>query len=401
MNVLYFHQHFSTPEGATGTRSYKFAQKLIRRGHQVTIVCGSYWIADTGLTGAFKSGRRTGIVNGIKVIEIELKYSNSDSFLRRMFIFFRYSIQGIKIALKENYDIIFATSTPLTAGIPGVFAKIFRFKPFIFEVRDLWPELPKAMKAITNPIVLKLMDWLESILYETATACIGLSPGIIDGIKKKTPSKKLAMIPNGCDLELVNSVTKNKKNKKFVAVFSGAHGFANGLDAVLDAAKILIQNDENDIEIQLIGDGVLKPKLIERAKIENIENCKFIDPMPKGDLFTYLQKEASVGLMILDNIPAFYFGTSPNKFFDYIALGLPVINNYPGWLAELITDYNCGLAIEPENPEAFSEALIKMKCDKESLVEMGQNAKKLAINKFDRNKLSNQFVDFLATSINK
>ncbi len=400
MKILYYHQHFSTPKGATGTRSYEFAQKLIKRGHVVTIVCGSYWIAETGLANAFVRGQRTGTVDGIRVIELELEYSNSDSFLWRTFVFFRYSLQGVKIALKENYDILFATSTPLMAGIPGIFAKIFRCKPFIFEVRDLWPELPKAMKVITNPIILKLMDWLETILYKTATACIGLSPGIVDGIKKKTPNKKLAMVPNGCDLNLVYNVTKNTKDKKFIAVFTGAHGFANGLDAVLDAAKILIQNDEKDIEIQFIGDGVLKPKLIKRVEVEKIKNCKFKDPMPKDDLFAYIQKEANVGLMILDDIPAFYYGTSPNKFFDYISLGLPVLNNYPGWLAEMITDNNCGLAIAPGNPEAFSEALITMKNDRKSLVRMGQNAKQLAVSNFDRNKLSDQFVDFLVTNIN-
>ena len=223
MKILYYHQHFSTPKGATGTRSYEFAQKLIKRGHVVTIVCGSYWIAETGLAGAFVGGQRTGTVDGIRVIELELEYSNSDNFLWRTFVFFRYSVQGVRIALKENYDILFATSTPLMAGIPGIFAKIFRSKPFIFEVRDLWPELPKEMKVITNPIILKLMDWLETILYKTATACIGLSPGIVDGIKKKTPNKKLAMVPNGCDLNLVYNVTKNTKDKKFIAVFTGAH----------------------------------------------------------------------------------------------------------------------------------------------------------------------------------
>ena len=400
MKILYYHQHFSTPKGATGTRSYEFAQKLIKRGHVVTIVCGSYWIAETGLVGAFVGGQRTGTVDGIRVIELELEYSNSDNFLWRTFVFFRYSVQGVRIALKENYDILFATSTPLMAGIPGIFAKIFRSKPFIFEVRDLWPDLPKAMKVITNPIILKLMDWLETILYKTATACIGLSPGIVDGIKKKTPNKKLAMVPNGCDLNLVYNVTKNTKDKKFIAVFTGAHGFANGLDAVLDAAKILIQNDEENIEIQFIGDGALKPKLIKRAEVENIKNCKFKDPMPKDDLFIYIQREASVGLMILDDIPAFYYGTSPNKFFDYISLGLPVLNNYPGWLAEMITDNNCGLAIKPGDPEAFSEALIKMKNDRKSLARMGQNAKQLAASNFDRNKLSDQFVDFLVANIN-
>ena len=162
-----------------------------------------------------------------------------------------------------------------------------------------------------------------------------------------------------------------------------------------------MQKGEYDIEIQFIGDGILKPKLNQRVKDENINNCKFIDPMEKSDLFTYLRKNADTGLMILDNIPAFYYGTSPNKFFDYIALGLPVLNNYPGWLAEMNTKNECGMAIPPRSPEAFAEALIKLKRDRKLLTQMGQNAKELAVSKFDRNKLSDQFVDFLETSIQK
>ena len=235
--------------------------------------------------------------------------------------------------------------------------------------------------------------------YKSATAWRGLAPGIVDAIKKKTPDKKLEMIPNGCDLNLVYNITKNKKDKKFIVVFTGAHGFANGLDAVLDAAKILIQNGEIDIEIQFIGDGVLKPKLIKRVEVENIKNCKFIDPMPKNDLFTYLQKEANVGLMILDNIPAFYYGTSPNKFFDYISLGLPVLNNYPGWLAELIIKNNCGIVIPPNDPVAFSDSLIKLKEDPKTTMEMGKNSITLAKDSFNRDKLSSQFVNFLESCI--
>lgn len=393
MKILYLHQHFSTPKGATGTRSYEFAKKLLERGHSVTIVCGSYWIAESGLTGDFVKGRRMGVVDGINVIELGLNYSNADSYLWRTFIFLRYSWHGIKIAFKEDYDLLFATSTPLTAGIPGILAHLFKRKPFIFEVRDLWPELPKAMGVITNPIILKLMDWLETISYKSATACIGLSPGIIAGIKKKAPNKNIAMIPNGCDLNLVEKRSNGRINNKFIAVFTGAHGFANGLDAVLNAAKILLQKNEKDIEIQFIGDGILKPKLIQRVEEENISNCKFINPMPKPDLFNYLQKEADVGLMILDNIPAFYYGTSPNKFFDYIALpyqydiaqsgvkqlalgiGTPVIVNKKGGLHEGIINGENGFIVENNSKEewvATLKLLNKIKFSRKKIVKMNE-----------------------------
>lgn len=395
MHILYFHQHFSTPKGATGTRSYEFARKLIERGHSVTMVCGSYWIADSGLTGDFSNNRRIGIVDGINVIELELQYSNADSFCRRTLLFLIYSWQGIKIALREKSDIIFATSTPLTAGIPGLFAKLFKRKPFIFEVRDLWPELPKAMGIITNPIILKLMDWLESITYHSATACIGLSPGIVNGIKKKVPNRKVIMIPNGCDLNLVQNCFNRKNKPGNVAVFTGAHGRANGLDAVLDAAKVLIEKGRQDISIQFIGDGLLKPKLVERAKNEMLVNCQFINPMSKNDLFTYLNNSVDIGLMILDNVSAFYYGTSPNKFFDYLSLGLPVINNYPGWLAEIITQNQCGIAIPPNNAEVFADSLLKLSDNPDLREKMGKNGRRLAENKFDRSALGEQFVDVL------
>lgn len=398
MKILYYHQHFSTPNGSTGTRSYEFAKKLLEKGHTVTMICGSYWIADTGLSGSFNKGKRCGFVDGINVIEFDLNYSNADNFMKRSLIFLQYSWRGIKMALEKDYDILFATSTPLTAGIPGIFAKVFRKKPFIFEVRDLWPELPKAMGVITNPIVLKLMGILETLSYKFSSACIGLSPGIVKGIKKKVPHKHTILIPNGCDMDLIQLNEDKIKNEKYTAIFTGAHGFANGLDAVLDAAKILIQKKETDIEIQFIGDGILKPKLELRVINEGIKNCTFEPPMPKRELFLHLKKHADIGLMILDNIPEFYYGTSPNKFFDYIALGIPVFINYPGWLADLIEKNNCGVVVEPNNPVEFANALIKMK-NKSILNQKGRNAKKLAESNFDRKNLSIKFVKYLENTI--
>ena len=396
MRILYYHQHFSTPDGSGGTRSYEFAKKLISNGHTVTIVCGSYWLAKSGLNNKFENGVRKGVVDKINVIEFDLSYSNSDSFFKRSLIFFKYSLFGIYFALKEDYDLLFATSTPLTAGIPGIVARLLKKKKFVFEVRDLWPELPKAMGVITNPFILKTMEILEMSTYKFSEACIGLSPGIVKGIKKKFPMKRVELIPNGCDLKIVKGI-KDKKtlNNKLVAAFTGAHGYANGLESVLDAAEILLKRSELDIEIQFIGDGALKPKLIKKKDKKELTNCVFIDPMPKIELFKYLKQNVDIGLMILENIPAFYYGTSPNKFFDYISLGLPVLNNYPGWLAEMISENNCGIAVAPSKPIEFANALIKLKNNKDIIFEMGNNAKKLAIEQFDRDALSTQFSEFL------
>jgi glycosyltransferase involved in cell wall biosynthesis len=401
MRVLYFHQHFSTPSGSTGTRSYEMAQRLLARGHEVTMVCGSGQLANTGLSGDAVKGMRRGMVDGIDVIELALPYSNYDSFLKRTWVFMLFALRSIGLALSLPYDLLFATSTPLTAGIPGIAASLLRRKPFVFEVRDLWPELPREMGVITNPVVLWAMGVLEWLSYHSAKGCIGLSPGIVEGIVRRSIApERVAMVPNGCDLEFFNPFKGDVvrpdgiRDDEFVAVFTGAHGMANGLDAVLDAARVLKKRGNTKIRLVFIGDGKLKPELVARAERDGLCNCLFLAPVNKRKLTAYL-RGADAGLMILANVPAFYHGTSPNKFFDYIAIGLPVINNYPGWLAEMIARYQCGIAVEPDNPVALADALEKLAKNTDLVKKMGLNARKLAEKVFDRNKLGDRFVDFL------
>jgi len=169
------------------------------------------------------------------------------------------------------------------------------------------------------------------------------------------------------------------------------------LDSVLDAARILDQRERNDIKLVFIGDGKLKPLLKVRVEREGLQNCIFLDPVPKHRLAELLQS-ADVGLMILANVPAFYYGTSPNKFFDYIAAGLPVINNYPGWLAEMIEENRCGTVVEPGNAENFADVLEEMASNRE-LQSMAKNARNLAVREFSREKLASSFADFLEESV--
>lgn len=400
MRVLYFHQHFSTPQGSVGIRSYEMAKRLIARGHQITMVCGSYGGGQTGLVGPFIAGRRVGLVDGIDIIEFDLAYSNSHSVIRRAITFAKFAIRSIGVALSERYDLVFATTTPLTAGIPGIAARWLRGKPFVFEVRDLWPELPKAMGVIRNPLVLGAMSILEWASYRSAHRVIGLSPGIVEGIAKRGIShERIALIPNGCDLDIFNANVQpwrpnQIKAGDLLAVFAGTHGVANGLDAVLDAAAELKRRGRNDIKLLLIGQGKLKPALQARAQGEALDCVIFHDSVNKSRL-AGLMASTDIGLQVLANVPAFYFGTSPNKFFDYIAAGLPVLNNYPGWLAEMIRDNRCGYAVEPENPQAFADALEQAANDRTMLKAMGVRARGLAEHEFNREQLGNQFVDWL------
>lgn len=212
------------------------------------------------------------------------------------------------------------------------------------------------MGVIKNPLVLGMMSFLEWVSYHSADRCIGLSPGIVEGIKKRgVQQDKIIMVPNGCDLTIFNPEIKpwrpsEVKGSDLMAIFAGTHGKANGLDAVLDVASELKMRGREDIKFVLVGQGKLKPELENRAAQLALNNVVFHPPVNKQKL-AGLMTGADIGMQLLANVPAFYYGTSPNKFFDYISSGLPVVNNYPGWLADMIQDTQCGIAVPPENPE--------------------------------------------------
>jgi glycosyltransferase involved in cell wall biosynthesis len=395
MRVIYFHQHFSTPEGAAGIRSYAMAKALIERDHEVIMVCGSHQNCESGLEGPFIKGQRRGLVEGIDIIELDIPYSNSMNFLQRSFIFLKYSVACTIIALKEDYDLVFCTSTPLTASIPGIISKYLRRKTFVFEVRDLWPELPKAMQVIKNRLILISLRVLEFIAYKSADSLVALSPGIRDGIiRNDIDPSKVAMIPNGCDINIFFDKKEiwqpnEISDSDFVALYSGTHGIANGLEFLIEAACDLRKKKIDNIKFVLIGSGLLKQQLKSAAEENNLTNIVFLDPVEKRQLAA-LMNRSNIGLQLLKNIPEFYYGTSPNKFFDYISSGLPVLVNYPGWIADLVTEFNCGGVSIPDSTSSFVEVLIDLSRDEEKLFEMSDKSHLLS-SSFDRSKLSNEF----------
>jgi glycosyltransferase involved in cell wall biosynthesis len=407
MHIIYIHQYFTTPDQKSGTRSYEMARRLIRAGHQVSMICGTTELTDSGAKPGDVSHSE---IDGIDVYQIAEPYSNSMGFAKRWFVFLKFAGKALKTAKTlKNVDLVFATSTPLTVGAPGRKAAKYHRCPFVFEVRDLWPELPIAMGIVRHWPLKWYLKQMELRTYRAASRCVALAPGIKEGIAEAGfPSDKIVVIPNSCDLDLfmpteTNSEVDNDsrfgKPGDFRLVFTGAHGLANGLDAVLDAIAEIKKRDLQGVRFCFIGTGGLKTHLMERSKNEGLdEYISWVEPVKKRELARILP-QMDVGMQILKNIPAFYRGTSPNKFFDYLSCGIPVLNNYPGWLAEYIKENNCGTVVPPDDPKAFADTVIQMMGMRKKLKEMGRNARNLAETTFSRHILGDLFVKTMEDTV--
>lgn len=401
MHVIYIHQHFATKAGATGTRSYEWSQRLLAAGHQVTMICGEY--APGGLRGGTSAGVREHTVDGIRVLQIPEYYENRMGMLRRALAFGRFARAATRLIRTLQGDLVFATSTPLTVGVPGMKGARHLGVPFVFEVRDAWPEMLVSSGLLKNPLMIRYGLYLEKKIYRAAQHIVALSPGIRDTIiRTGYPSERISMIPNASDVDMFKPEGQSLDDDprfgppgSFRVVFTGAHGYLNGLDAVLDAAAELLRRGERDIQFVFIGTGRERDRLMQRSRQEGLDPiCRWIEPMPKAELTAVLPR-MDVGLMVLINAPVMHYGTSPNKFFDYIACGLPVVNNYPGWLAGLIAQHECGKAVPPGDAAAFADALIWLRDHPAARAVMGQNARGLAEQQFSRELLGTQFVRLL------
>ena len=376
------------------------ALRLVQAGHRVSMIGGTSDLIEVdGKPGDILREE----IDGINVYRIIEPYSNSMSFPRRWLSFLKFARQAYRLSKTiQDVDVVFATSTPLTTGDPGRKAAKYHHCPFIFEVRDLWPELPIAMGLVKSWYLKMYLKRMELRAYRAADYIIGLAPGIKQGIGNTGyPMDKISMIPNGSDIELfqptnikdIDGDSRFGTPGDFRLSFTGAHGLANGLDAVLDAIIILKEKAISGVQFCFIGSGGSKSRLIQRAEREGLNQyISWVDPIPKKEL-AQLLPQMDIGMMILDNVPAFYHGTSPNKFFDYLACGLPILNNYPGWVSEYIQEYDCGVVVEPSNPESFADTVIDLMDRRDQLHIMGSNSRKLAETIFNRNILGKQFVD--------
>ena len=406
MRILYIHQYFTTRAGSGGTRSYEFARRWVRAGHKVTIISATN--EGAGLSTAGEKVSRQNI-EGIDVLLVNCPYSNYMSFRRRLVAFFAFMIWATWVGIRYvgQVDVVFATSTPLTVGIPGYLLSLWKRAPFVFEIRDLWPEAPIQIGALCSPPLIALARGLERFLYHVARHIVTLSPGMYDAlVRMGVPKSKLSMIPNCADLDLFQPRAKDPQllakyqlEGKFVLTYAGAMGMANGLTVLIEVAKLLQERGEGSIHFLLVGDGKERPRLERLAAEYQLANITFLPRMSKLELADLLSL-SDVCLTIFAPLPVLETN-SPNKFFDALALGRPVLINFGGWIKEVLERHNVGVAVPSNDPKELAAKVIELRSRPDLLAEMGRNARALAEREYDRDKLAQQLEEVLSLTVSR
>ena len=411
MHILYLHQYFATRKGATGTRSYEFAKYLVEKGHHVTMITSGlenreFPVPEDKQYAEFET-------EGIRVVAIAAAYNDPQvgtgmSGMQRMFKFYQFAWLACRIGKKLPVpNVVFATHTPLIIGLAGLtLGKYFKI-PFVFEVRDLWPEALVNVGALKNPLGIWWLERMAKKIYAGAKHIVALSPGMKEGIIRTGVSvDKVTVIPNGSDLDLFcpdidGSAQREQLGLKdrFTAIYFGAMGLANGLEYVIESARILAERRSNHIVLVLLGSGGKRAELEKLASEYELKNVIFSDPAPDKEQLARIVASCDVCLTIYRATKEHTW--SPNKMFDALAAGKPVLINVPGWLGETIEKNNCGRCLDANRPEMLADALEELAADPELCRQMGKNARELAERQFDRTKLANIFENVLIEAVTK
>ena len=397
MRILYFYQYFSTPKGSWGTRVYEFAKEWVAQGHEVTVVTSVYSKSDLKASKLIEDQ----VFEGINVKVLNVTIDNKQSFLKRIWSFIQYSVISCYYALTLPADVVIASSGPITIGLPGLFAKYLRRRKLVFETRDLWPEGAIELGIIKRPFIQKLAYWFEERCYKAASYIVTLSPGMTQNIQRRFGIQTIIDVTNAANIELFSTKRQlpdtNLQPKQY-AIYTGNIGMVNNSFWLYEAAKELHKMGRDDIKIVLIGEGQQREVLEDLAKTENISNFIRLDLMSKNDLVAFVQN-AFVSLVPLKGSPVLDT-SSPNKFFESLAAGVPVIQNTQGWMKDFLVQNNVGLTLDPNNPKQLADTLIQMKDQPGETEEMGCRALEIAKQNFDKNYLANKMLMILKAVYN-
>lgn len=402
MKIIYLHQYFNTPDMSGGTRSYEMARRFVSAGHEVHMITS--WRAESSKTSWFESS-----IEGINVHWLPVRYTNKMSFSDRVKAFIKFAFHASIKSSNIEADIILATSTPLTIALPAIYSSRKKKIPLVFEVRDLWPELPIAMGALKNPFSRFIAKKLERLAYKNSSAVVALSPGMKSGVLRTGyPSDRCAVIPNSCDIDLFNvdhvrgltfRKERNIKPETPLLLYTGTFGLINGVSFLVDLA-VELKKINSDIQILAIGGGIEFDIVTNLSKEKKVYGYNFLTEgyLKKKDIPAALSAATMTSALFIDK-PEMR-ANSANKFFDSLAAGKPIMINYGGWMHDLIASKGCGLNVWQKDIFNVAEELNEKIKDKDWLKSASDSAMLLAEHTFSRELLATQLLQILVNTYN-
>ncbi len=394
MHILLIHQAFAALDEAGGTRHIEMARRLAASGHQITIVASpvSY------LTGSANRRRipwveRTRLEDGITLIRTYTLPALHKGFAARVISFFSFMVSSLWAALGvRQVDIVWGTTPPIFQAATAWLTARIKKARFLLEVRDLWPAFAIAVGALRSPLLIRLSEWLERFLYRHADRIIVNSPGFIEHIEARG-GKEIDLVPNGVDTAMFETADGGAAFReahgledRFVVLYAGAHGPSNDLDVLLEAADRLRELPE--VCFLLVGDGKEKARLMEKAAQLHLQSVVFLPPVAKQDM-AGVTAAADAGVAILKPIEM-YKTTYPNKVFDYMAAGKPVLLAIDGVIRRLVEKAGAGIFCVPGDAQVLAEGVRRLYNDRETAKAMGAAGKRYVQLNYDRAKITAQ-----------
>lgn len=405
MRLVYLHQYFKFPTEQGGTRSYDLAKQFVEAGHSVSV------LTTTSDKNVAKGSRWSSIKqDGIDVYYINIPYENGMSYSKRIYAFLRFVFYSTFKLLSMRCDVVLATSTPLTIGVPALIKKLLTKTPYVFEVRDVWPEAVVAVGALNNRLIQGILFWFERLFYRWADSIVPLSADMKESIVTRVPevaSRIHHVIPNIAEVGRFNgSIARVDLDEKlgfkprFSILYAGTFGRVNGLHKVVELAAITLNIDPGICFI-LIGDGVLKGEIIDLSQKVGVlnKNLFIFDPVAKEELPRWYAS-VSMGSSFVIGVKELW-ANSANKFFDALAAGKPVLINYEGWQAEVIHSRNVGYVLPVEVTELSAREFVCYTQDTGLHNEQCLNSLRLAENEYSLEIASRNYLQVLSKAASR
>jgi len=411
MKILLIHQFFLEEEDAGGSRWNEMCKNWSERGHEIQVLAGMVHANGNAKRLEYKGKYYyKKIHSSVIVHRTHVSENYNRDFLGRLWGYFSFMFSSLwfgYMRLPKDFDVVLVTSPPLFVAFSGYLISRLNCAPLVFEVRDLWPESAIDTGVLKNKFLISLSYRFEKFVYSKSRLINVLTPAFEVKLKqdKGVAVSKLLCIPNAADFSLSEKVLKDfnrdefrklhNLEDKFVVSYVGAHGVANHLEQILYAAELL---KDTDILFLLIGQGMRKRDLIRMRDEIGLQNVRFIDPVPKSEVFKYISA-SEMGMSVLKKVDAFKTVYS-NKTFDYMSCKVPVLMAIDGVSRELVEKANAGVYVEPENIQEFNSILRDCMNHKELLLSQGLNGFNYAKANFDRQALAAKYLESIEKLFN-